>query len=86
MKSLLVFEDYLVKYPDRLATFTRDSPLLTQLDGLGLMELEEQERIEIVERPKEDMIRHIAGATGQSAQMLRAMSRCQYNPYLHANR
>ncbi|MFM7983318.1 MAG: hypothetical protein ACKPKO_28750 [Candidatus Fonsibacter sp.] len=44
MKNLLTFEDYPIKYPDRTATFTRDSPLLTQLDGLGMMELKEMER------------------------------------------
>ena len=31
--------DYIVKYPDRSATFTRESPLLTQFDGIGMMEL-----------------------------------------------
>ena len=36
--------DYPVKYPDRSATFTRDSPLLTQFDGIGMMELQEQEQ------------------------------------------
>ena len=38
------FEDYLVKYPDRSATFTRDSPLLIQFDGIGGMGLEEPEQ------------------------------------------
>ena len=36
--------DYAVKYLGRSATFTRGSPLVTQFDGLGMMELEEQER------------------------------------------
>ena len=43
------------------------------------MELEEQDRREILERQKEDMIRQIAGATGQSAQMLRAMNHRRFN-------
>ena len=69
------FEPYFVKYPDRSATFTRDSPLLTQFDGIGIMELQEQEQREIDERQKEDMIRQMAADTGQSAQMLRAINR-----------
>ena len=68
-----------ITYLDREATFTRDSPLLTQLDGIGMMELEEQQRREMVERQKEDMNRFIAAATGQSAQMLRAINRRAYN-------
>ena len=43
-EELINFEDYPITYPDRTATFTRDSPLLTQLDGIGMMELEEMER------------------------------------------
>ena len=43
------------------------------------MELEEQDRREILERQKEEMIRQIAGATGQSAQMLRAMNQRRFN-------
>ena len=42
--KLINFEDYLVKYLATSATFARDSPLLTQYDGIGMMELEEQER------------------------------------------
>ena len=66
-------------YPDRTATFTRDALVLTQLVGIGMMELEEQRRREMVERQKEDMIREIAAATGQSSQMLRAINRRAYN-------
>ena len=71
------FEDYPVKYPDRSATFSRDSLLLTQFDGMGMMELKEQR--ELVDRQKEDMIREIAETTGQSAQMLRALFRRRLN-------
>ena len=41
-EELINFEACPVKYPDRSATFTRDSPLLTQFDGIGMMELQEQ--------------------------------------------
>ena len=43
-EELFDFDDYPVKYHDRSATFTRYVPLLTQFDGKGMMELEEQER------------------------------------------
>ena len=71
--------DYPVKYPDRSATFTRDSPLLIPFDGIGMMELQEQEQREIAERQKDDMTRQIAAATEQYAQMLRALNRRRFN-------
>ena len=43
-EDLMNFEPYSVKYPDRSATFTRYSPLLTQFDGIGMMELKEQDQ------------------------------------------
>ena len=76
-EELINFVDYPIKYPDRTATFTRDSPLLTQLDGVGMMELEEMERNEKIERYKDDLIRQIAYNTGHPAQLLRAMNRRQ---------
>ena len=48
VEELFNFEDYPVKYPDRSATFTRESPLLTQFDGIGMIELQERERRAIV--------------------------------------
>ena len=42
--KLITFVDYPVKYPDRSASFTRDSQLLTQFDGIGVIELQEQEQ------------------------------------------
>ena len=74
-EELINVEDYPVKYPDRSATFTRDSPLLTQFDGIGMIQFKEQEQGEIAERQKDDIIRQIAAATGQSAQMLKALNR-----------
>ena len=43
------------------------------------MELEEQERREIIGRQKEYVIRLLAAATGQSAQMFSAMNRRAFN-------
>ena len=74
-KEFISFVDYPVKFPDRSATRARDSPLLTQLDGTGMMELEKLERRGVIERHKEDMIRHISFDTGTPAQQLRALNR-----------
>jgi len=78
-EELIHFVYYPVRYPDRSATFTRESPLLTQFDGIVMMELQEQEQRENAERQKDDMIRQIAAATLQSAQMLRALNRRRFN-------
>ena len=43
-EELIKLVDYPVKFPDKSATFTRESPLLTQFDGIGMMELQEQEQ------------------------------------------
>ena len=43
-EELFIVEDYIVKYPERSATFTRASPALTQFDGIGMLELPEQEQ------------------------------------------
>ena len=86
INTFLKSEDYPTKYPDKSATFTRDSPLLTKSDGIGMMELEEQTRRDIMERQKEDMIRQIAGATGQSAQTLRAMKKRRLHASTNSNR
>ncbi|MFM7985360.1 MAG: hypothetical protein ACKPKO_39210, partial [Candidatus Fonsibacter sp.] len=79
-EELINFVDYPIKYPDRTATFTRDSPLLTQLYGIGMMELEEMERNEKIERYKDDLIRQIAYNRGHPAQLLRAMNRRRFVP------
>ena len=49
-QELINFADYPVKYPDKSATCTRDLPLLNQFDVIGMMELEEQERRDIIDR------------------------------------
>ena len=79
-EELINFKDCPIKYHDRTATFTRDSPLLTQLHGIGMMELEEMERNEKIERYKDDLIRQIAYNTGHPAQLLRAMNRRRFVP------
>ena len=37
-EELIIFVDYSVEFPDRIATLARDQPLLTQPDGIGMME------------------------------------------------
>ena len=46
------------------ATISRESPYLAQLDGLGLMQvLEEQQRWGVIARQKEDLIRQTASSS-----------------------
>ena len=47
-EELRKFAQYTAKYTDRTSTFTSYSRLLTQLDGIGTVEFEEQERIGII--------------------------------------
>ena len=56
-ETIINFADYPAKFPDRSATFARHSPLITQLDGIGMMELEELARREIIDSHKEFIIR-----------------------------
>ncbi|MFM7990467.1 MAG: hypothetical protein ACKPKO_65230, partial [Candidatus Fonsibacter sp.] len=79
-EELINFEDYPIRYLDRTATFTRDSPLLTQLDGIGMMELEAMERNDKIERYKDDLIRQIAYNTGHPAQLLRGINSIRFTP------
>ena len=67
--------DYTVKFPDRSATFARDSPLHTQLDGSGMMDMEELERRDIIETHKEYMIRQIATDTGTPLTLAEGMQK-----------
>ena len=65
-------EDLPIKYPDRTATFLRNSPYLSQFDGDTLIDLEEQEKNIEKEKLKEAEIRKIANETQTTAQVLRA--------------
>ena len=72
--ELINFVDYPVKHPDKSATYTRDSPLLNQFDGICMLGMEAQARRDIIGRQHEDMIRHITSDTGASAQLLSAFN------------
>ena len=78
-EELLNFVDCPVKFLDKSATFAKDSPLLTELGGIGMLKLEELERKESIEIQNEDMIRQIATHTGTSAQMRRALKQVTFN-------
>ena len=64
-----------IKYPDRKATFLRNSPYLTQFDGDSWIDLEEQENNIAKEKLKEEEVKKIASATNATAQVLRATTR-----------
>ena len=49
-----------IKYPDRTATFVRNSFELSQLDGEGMREMEQQQSQQMAEVAKEHAIRNLA--------------------------
>ena len=49
-----------IKYPDRTATFVRNSFELSQLDGEGMREMEQQQSQHMAEDAKENAIRNLA--------------------------
>ena len=59
-----------IKYPDRTATFLRNSRYLSQFDGT-LLDLEEQQKNIEKEKLKEFEIRKIASQTKTTASLLR---------------
>ena len=73
-EELIDYKEPKITYPDRSALFTRESPLMTQFDNIGAMELEDQQRREMRERMKEDMLKRIASSSPYSLQELRAMN------------
>ena len=73
-EELIDYKEPKITYPDRSALFTRESPLMTQFDNIGAMELEDQQRREMRERMREDMLRHIASSSQFTMQELRSMN------------
>ena len=63
-----------IKYPDRFATQLRNSPYLSQFDGDGALDLQDQENAILKQQMMENEIRRVAATTGQTAQVLRSMS------------
>jgi len=61
-----------IKYPDRTAKQLRNTFELSQLDGVGMQIMEQQQQQEIKERDKEHLLRQIATNTGKSIAETRA--------------
>ena len=68
--NYLEVEQPKIKFPDRTATFLRNSHYLSQFDG-NLLDLEEQEKNFEKEKLKESEIRKIAAETKTTAALLR---------------
>jgi hypothetical protein len=64
-----------VKYPDRLAKFMRNHPYLTQLDGEGMTEMQEQQENMWKEQEKEHRVKELSSRGTQSAPEVRAQMR-----------
>ena len=62
----------IIRYPDRYAKQLRESPYLTQLDGEGLGEMQEQRERQFIEEQRENTIRQVASATNKSVSQIRA--------------
>jgi hypothetical protein len=63
-----------ITYPDRSATFIRDSPYLGIYDGMGPQELEEQEQQIEKEKLKEISIKQLANDTGATRALVELSS------------
>ena len=70
--NYLEFEQPKIKYPNRNATFLRNSPYLSQFDGDSWIDLEEQENNINKEKLKEMEVRRLASDAGRTAQALRS--------------
>ena len=64
-----------IKYPDRRATFLRNSPYLSQFDGDSWIDLDEQEQDINKEKLKQIQLREVSASQGQTHQLLSARSR-----------
>ena len=73
LNNVLLIKRIPFLFSDRSATICRWSPYLTQLDGKGMTEFEEQQCSDMIERQNEDMIMQIASSSEYTAQALIAM-------------
>ena len=71
----LQYGQQVIRYPDRWAKRIRKHPYLTQLDGVGLMEMEQQQEKAAKQQAIEQEIRDIAKDTKATAQMLRTKNK-----------
>lgn len=61
-----------IRYPDRTAKQLRNTFELSQLDGVGMQIMEQQQFREMKEREKEHLLRQIASNTSKSITEVRA--------------
>lgn len=61
-------------YPDRSATFLRNSREMSQLLNMGMYELEEEQRRQMMERQKLDMLSAIAKSSDLTINQLRILN------------
>ena len=69
--NYLAYGQETIRYPDRLAKTIRNHPYLTQLDGEGMMEMQEQQENAWKQQEKEHRIKMLK--TDRSAAEMRAM-------------
>ena len=70
--NYLLTDQEVIRYPDRYAKQLRESPYLTQLDGEGLGEMQEQQERQFREQQRENTIRQVASTSNQSVSQLKA--------------
>ena len=64
-----------IKYPDRRATFLRNSPYLSQFDGDSWIDLDEQEQAINKEKLKQITLKDVAASQGETHQLLSARTK-----------
>ena len=69
--NYLAYGQEIIKYPDRFAKIIRNHPYLTQLDGEGMMEMQEQQENAWKTQEREHRIKMLK--TDRSAAEMRAM-------------
>lgn len=76
MINNLVLDNPKIKYPDRYATFFRNSPFGSVFDGdNSYLNLEEQENKIAKERLQQEQLKKVASETQTTAQVLRATNK-----------
>ena len=64
-----------IRYPDRFAKFIRNHPYLTQLDGEGMMEMQEQQENAWKAQEREHRVKELSTQGTQSAPEIRTQMR-----------
>jgi hypothetical protein len=70
--NYLLTDQEIIRYPDRYAKQLRESPYLTQLDGEGMGEMQEQQERHFKEEQRENTIRQVASTSNQSVSQIKA--------------